>query len=149
VDQRLNIHPQMANWNETSIISLVRPLRSFVDSFVGPETIHLGLEYAAAAPEHPVRIVTGVVGALGAIALYKAIKKATALRGIDGPASPSFLWGKPGVSFEVIRDLTTQTPGHMPMIFGSATSIPFQEGLLNTYGAVCKMKGMMGVSWLI
>jgi hypothetical protein len=92
-------HPQMATWNETSISSLAHPLRSFVDSFIGSETIHVGLEYAASAPEHPVRIATGVVGALGAIALYKVVKKATALRGIDGPASPSFLWGKPKVSF--------------------------------------------------
>ncbi|KAB5590117.1 Cytochrome P450 family protein [Ceratobasidium theobromae] len=81
------------------------------------------LVYARA---HPFHIALGVLGALGIRTIYKHIKRATAFGSLDGPTASSFISGHEGVLFNFEHGLETY------------------DYLLDTYGAVCRVKGMLG-----
>ncbi|CAE6512630.1 unnamed protein product [Rhizoctonia solani] len=73
-----------------------------------------------------VSLILGFVACAG----FSLAKSATALHELDGPRSSSLLLGHLQLFFDPIKGMTTQNE------------------LLNTYGSVCKLKGVLGADQL-
>ncbi|KDN42455.1 hypothetical protein RSAG8_06772, partial [Rhizoctonia solani AG-8 WAC10335] len=100
--------------------------KTVLEQVLSSEVTKTALELAAKAREHPIGTALGTLGLLSAHALYKSFKSARAFSHIDGPESPSFMWG------------------HASQVFDPANGAEVQEGFLKNYGSLCRLKGIVG-----
>ncbi|KAG8732687.1 cytochrome P450-dit2 [Ceratobasidium sp. 423] len=101
-------------------------LRSLLDAALQSEGGASGLELLASLKDHSTELGFGLLGLLSARSIYQLVKRSTTFRELDGPTPNSFLWGDEA------------------LMFSPETSLTAHEELLNKYGSVCKIKGMLG-----
>ncbi|KAH7327579.1 cytochrome P450 [Rhizoctonia solani] len=98
----------------------------FLEQVLNSEIVQATLDYATKAKEHPVGTTLGALGLLGAHAIYKSLRRARMLSYIEGPQSQSLLWG------------------HGPQLTDAMNGAEMQVELLEKYGTICRVKGVMG-----
>ncbi|EUC57639.1 cytochrome P450 family protein, partial [Rhizoctonia solani AG-3 Rhs1AP] len=110
-----------------STIELLVSLRSLLDGAAfQSDKGALALDILETAKQHSNQLGLVIFGLLTARCIYPVFKRSTAFRQLDGPKPESVLWGGE------------------PLLFRVETSLTAREELLNTYGSVCKIKGMLG-----
>ncbi|KEP44895.1 cytochrome P450 family protein [Rhizoctonia solani 123E] len=110
-----------------STIELLVSLRSLLDGAAfQSDKGALALDILETAKQHSNQLGLVIFRLLTARCIYPVFKRSTAFRQLDGPKPESVLWGGE------------------PLLFRVETSLTAHKELLNTYGSVCKIKGMLG-----
>ncbi|CAE6468931.1 unnamed protein product, partial [Rhizoctonia solani] len=109
-----------------STIASLSSLRSLLDAVFQSKSGTLELNILETARKHSHELVLVALGLLSARSIYRIFKRSTTFRHLDGPKPESVLWG------------------NEELLFRLETSVTMHDELLNTYGSVCKIKGMLG-----
>ncbi|EUC57637.1 cytochrome P450 family protein [Rhizoctonia solani AG-3 Rhs1AP] len=112
----------MSNSTITSLASL----HSLLDGALQSDSGTLALDILETAKQHSNQLGLVIFGLLIARCIYPVFKRSITFRELGGPKPESVLWGDEALLFRVESSLATH------------------EELLNTYGSVCKIKGMLG-----